>query len=44
MNKTWSNEQLAILDREYPTADLKELASLWVRRKVLLGQRLNVVD
>ena len=26
MNKTWSNEQLAILDREYPTADLKELA------------------
>lgn len=24
--KTWSNEQLAILDSEYPTADLKELA------------------
>lgn len=24
--KTWTNEQLAILDSEYPTADLKELA------------------
>ncbi|THC65988.1 HNH endonuclease [Bacteroides fragilis] len=24
--KTWTNEQLAVLDNEYPTADLKELA------------------
>ena len=24
--KTWTDEQLAILDSEYPTADLKELA------------------
>ena len=24
--KTWTGEQLAILDSEYPTADLKELA------------------
>ena len=24
--RTWTNEQLAILDSEYPTADLKELA------------------
>lgn len=25
--KTWTNEQLAVLDNEYPTADLKELAA-----------------
>lgn len=24
--KTWTDEQLTILDSEYPTADLKELA------------------
>jgi hypothetical protein len=24
--RTWTNEQLAILDSEYPTANLKELA------------------
>ena len=35
--KTWTNEQLAILDSEYPTADLKELAGRLGKTETSLG-------
>lgn len=38
--RTWTNEQLAILDSEYPTADLQELARRLGKTPTAEKQRL----